>query len=106
MSELESRIIVLSRLMPESALVNADTLWDIPYYESKKDCNRFDFQSYLMHMKKNFSEEFRLWLSVELEESLIKDLLAAVETKPVLLQSKQWLDLIKTWLNSKDTSSG
>ena len=36
MSELESRLEVLARLNPDSALINADNLWKIPYYEPKK----------------------------------------------------------------------
>ena len=36
MSELESRLEVLARLNPDLALINADNLWKIPYYEPKK----------------------------------------------------------------------
>lgn len=103
MSELESRIAVLSRMMPESALVNADNLWEMPFYESKKTAITM-----VSNLEDTYQKEFfrrvQLWLSVNLKEVFIKDLLAAVEEKPVILLSKQWLYLIKTWLESKDTN--
>jgi hypothetical protein len=51
-----------------------------------------------------FLRRVESWLSVDLEEVLIKDLLAAVDANPAVLQNKKWLDLIKTWLDSKDSN--
>ena len=49
-----------------------------------------------------FLQRIQNWLSVELDASLIKALVAAVETRSGLLQDKQWLDFIKKWLNSRE----
>ncbi|MDP2966636.1 MAG: DNA alkylation repair protein [Pelolinea sp.] len=103
MTELVSKIADLSRVMPEQVLVNADNLWEMPYYESRKVA--IALVSNLEDTYQNdFLRRVHSWLSVDLEEVLIKDLLAAVEAKPAILQNKQWLDLIKTWLDSKDTN--
>jgi len=103
MAELESRIAVLSRMKPDSALINADILWEFPYYELKKTAIMLISNLDEGH-EKYFFQRVQLWLSVDLEDILIKDLMATVESKSNFLQSKQWLDLIKTWLDSKDTN--
>lgn len=101
MAELESRLAVLSRMIPESALINADLLWETLFYESKKSA--IVLISNLDNIYENaFFQRVQKWLTVELEDTLIKDLIASVEFKPDLLQSNQWLNLIKTWLNSRD----
>ena len=101
MSELESRLEVLARLNPESALINADNLWKIPYNEPKKAAIEL-----ISNLTDTYDHEFlqriQSWLSVELEETLIKALMAAVETKSDLMQSKQWLDFNKKWLESRE----
>ena len=101
LAELESRIEVLSRLMPEFALINADNLWEIPFYEPKKIAI-----SLISNLTDAYDDEFlkrvRLWLTTDLEEILIKDLLSAVETKSDLLQNKKWLDFMKEWLTSSE----
>ena len=103
MSELESRIAVLSRMMPESALVNADALWEMPFYESK-----ITAITMVSNLEDTYQNEFfrrvQLWLSDNLEEVLIKDFLAVVEEKPAILHNQLWLDMIKSWLDSKDTN--
>lgn len=103
MTELESRITILSRQMPEFALVNADNLWEMPYYESKKTAIAL-----IANLEETYQNEFlcrvQSWISVDLEDVLIKDILAAIEKKPAILQNKQWLGMIKTWLDSNDTN--
>jgi hypothetical protein len=101
MAELESRLETLARLNPASALVNADNLWKIPYYEPKKAAialisNLTDLYNI------EFLKRIQNWLSVELEVNLIKPLVASVETRPGLLQDKQWLDYLKKWLTSRE----
>ena len=82
-------------------MINADNLWKIPYYEPKKAA--IELISNLTDPYDNeFLQRIQNWLSVELEESLIKALMAAVETKSDLMQSKQWLDFNKKWLNSRE----
>jgi hypothetical protein len=100
-AELESKIAVLARLKPESALTNADILWKIPFYEPKKTAIAL-----ISNLEDTYDKEFIQrafqWLTVELEEILVKDLIASVESKPDLLQSKQWLDFINNWLISRE----
>lgn len=104
MSELESRIAVLSRKMPDAALVNADILWKHPFHELKKTAivmiSNLDNQ-----YENNFFQKVKSWMTVDLEEVLTKDLLASIESKPELSQSKKWLDIIKSWLDSNDTQT-
>jgi len=101
LSELESRLEVLARLNPDLALINADNLWKIPYYEPKKAA--IELISNLTDAYDNeFLQRIQNWLSVELEETLIKALMAAVETKSDLMQTNQWLDFNKKWLNSRE----
>ena len=101
MSELESRLEVLARLNPDLALINADILWKIPYFEPKKAA--IALISNLTDLYDNeFLQRIQNWLSVELEESLIKALVAAVETRSDLMQDKLWLGFINKWLNSKE----
>lgn len=101
MAELESRIALLSRIKPDSALINADSLWIIPFYEPKKTAIAL-ISNLADTYEREFFKRVQQWLSVELEEILIKDLIASVESKPDLLKSKQWLDYIKKWLNSRE----
>jgi hypothetical protein len=103
MTELESRIAGLSRIYPEQTLVNADILWDIPYYESRKIAIVM-ITSIGDEFQNEFLKRIQLWLSASEDEILKKDLLTAVEEKPAIMQNKQWLDLIKTWLNSSDVT--
>ncbi len=101
MSELESRLEMLARLNCEAALINADNLWKISYFEPKKAAIAL-----ISNLTKAFDQEFlqriKNWLSPELEESLIKALTGTVETRNDLLQDKRWLDFIKGWLDSRD----
>jgi hypothetical protein len=103
LTEVISRIAELSRLMPLQALVNADTLWRETYYESRKTAIAL-VSSLDDPYQNEFLRRVESWLSVDLEEVLIKDLLAAVDANPAVLQNKKWLDLIKTWLDSKDSN--
>ena len=101
MSELESRLELLARTNPDLALINADNLWKIPYFEPKKAA--ISLISNLTDLyDSEFLQRIQNWLSAELEASLIKALVAAVETRSGLLQDKQWLDFIKRWLNSRE----
>jgi len=101
MAELESRLEVLARLNPQAAQINADKLWAIPYYEPKKAA--IALISNLTDLYNNeFLQRIQKWLSAGLEVSLIKALVAAVETRKDLLQDKQWLDFIKKWLDSRE----
>jgi hypothetical protein len=104
MSELESKISGLSRIMPEQALFNADILWGIPYYEPKKIAIVM-----VSNLNDSFQNEFlqriNSWLLVGVDDDLIKDILATVEEKPAILKNKLWLDLIRTWLNSNDIAN-
>jgi len=101
MSELESRLEVLARINPDMALINADNLWKIPYYEPKKAAITL-ISNLTDAYESEFQQKIQNWLSVELEENLIKALISAVETKSNLMQSKEWLDFIKKWLNSRE----
>jgi hypothetical protein len=101
MSELESRLELLARTNPDLALINADNLWKIPYFEPKKAA--ISLISNLTDLyDSEFLQRIQNWLSAELVASLIKALVAAVETRSGLLQDKQWLDFIKRWLNSRE----
>ncbi len=101
MSELESRLEVLAQLDTNSALKNADNLWNLPFYEPKKAAI-----SLVSNLPDSFDNEFleriQNWLSVELGETLTKDLISTVETKAGLLQSSQWMEFIKKWLYSRE----
>ena len=104
MSELESRIAVLSRKMPDAAIVNADTLWKHSFYELKKTAivmiSNLDNQN-----ENHFFQKVKSWMTVDLEDVLTKELLASIESKPELSQSKKWLDIIKSWLDSNETQT-
>jgi len=101
MAELESRLEIFSRLNPEAALINADKLWEIPYYEPKKAAIAL-ISNLTKLYNKEFLQRIKNWLSAELEVSLIKALVTAVETRKDLLQDKLWLDFINKWLDSRE----
>jgi hypothetical protein len=104
LTELESKLASLSRIFPSQALVNTDILWGIPFYEPKKIAIVM-VSSLNDFYQTEFLQRINSWLLVGMDDVLIKDLLAAVEEKPAILQSKQWLDLIKTWLNCNDIAN-
>ncbi len=101
MTELCAKISILSVTKPEFALVNADMLWEMPYYENKRIAIVL-ISNLGPAYQDNFLQRIHSWISVDLEDNLTRDLFSVVEEKPSILQSSSWLDLIKSWIDSHD----
>lgn len=101
LAELDTRLSILSRENPKTAIVNADLLWNSNDYEIKKTAiniiSNLD-ESHQSYVIKRIHE----WINPDLDKILMRDILEAFENKPNILVNEDWVKSLGFWLTSSE----
>ena len=101
LTELDSRLELLSKLQPKSALANADLLWATEFYEVKHSA--ISILAGLSSTQQNpVIERIRNWITHDLDQRLMIEILDAFKNQPDILLNDQWIDSLSQWLSGSD----
>ncbi len=101
MVELEAQLELQSKLHPDAALANADTLWESDRFEAKRLAIVL-LSGSAKTQQDHAIDRIRQWISPDLDQRLMKGILEAFNNQPDILLNKHWIDSLSNWLSTDD----
>ena len=101
MNELESALQILAKTHPQACIPLAETLWAQTHYEPRK-LAIFLLAKLASPFQEQFVLHMRDWISADLDQNLIREIIEQSGRKPEIVTSSQWINLVRSWINSSE----
>ncbi len=102
-NELQSGLEQLAASQPQAAIHLAERMWELEEYEPKR-LSVFTLARLPETYQGEFIRHAGEWMQGQLGESLISEIILESSRVLAILRSREWLDLLRGWIESPEKS--